>query len=74
MQHMLYIVNLFLIVCPYSFFTFISFRDLALADSEKKLKSVTNKLDSITSNFPSEKESLEKQLASVEENWRCKTH
>lgn len=30
------------------------------------------KLDSVTSNFISEKESWEKNLANVEESWRCK--
>ncbi|TVU39332.1 hypothetical protein EJB05_12745 [Eragrostis curvula] len=50
----------------------IEARDLALADAEKKLKNVMNKLDSVTSNFLSEKESWEKNLASVEESWRLK--
>ncbi|XP_062190187.1 protein GRIP-like isoform X2 [Phragmites australis] len=50
----------------------IEARDLALADAEKKLKNVMKKLDSVTSNFLSEKESWEKNLASVEENWRLK--
>jgi len=49
-----------------------SFRDLALADAEKKLKNVMKKLDSVSSNFITEKESWEKNMASVEENWRCK--
>jgi hypothetical protein len=49
-----------------------SFRDMALADAEKKLKNVMKKLDSVTSNFIMEKETWEKNLASVEENWRCK--
>ncbi|GJN07479.1 hypothetical protein PR202_ga25314 [Eleusine coracana subsp. coracana] len=49
----------------------IEARDLALADAEKRLKNVTNKLDSVTCNFLSEKESWEKKLASVEE-WRLK--
>ncbi|KAK3126999.1 hypothetical protein QOZ80_7AG0566730 [Eleusine coracana subsp. coracana] len=50
----------------------IEARDLALADAEKRLKNVTNKLDSVTCNFLSEKESWEKKLASVEEEWRLK--
>lgn len=45
---------------------------MALADTEKKLKNVMKKLDAVTSNFISEKESWEKNLASVEEGWRCK--
>jgi vacuolar-type H+-ATPase subunit I/STV1 len=50
----------------------IEARDLALADSDKKLKNVMAKLDSLTSKFLSEKESWEKNVASVEESWRCK--
>ncbi|GJN32274.1 hypothetical protein PR202_gb20770 [Eleusine coracana subsp. coracana] len=50
----------------------IEARDLALADAEKRLKNVMNKLDSVTCNFLSEKESWEKKLASVEEEWRLK--
>lgn len=45
---------------------------MALADAEKKLKNVMKKLDSVTSNFIMEKEAWEKNLAIVEENWRCK--
>lgn len=45
---------------------------MALADAEKKLKNLMKKLDSVTSNFITEKESWEKNLASVEENWRRK--
>jgi hypothetical protein len=45
---------------------------LALADVDKKLKNVMKTLDSVTSQFLSEKESWEKDLASLEENWRCK--
>ena len=45
---------------------------MALADAEKKLKNVMKKLDSVSSNFITEKESWEKNMASVEENWRCK--
>lgn len=45
---------------------------MALADAEKKLKDLMKKLDSVTSNFISEKESWEKNLANVEETWRCK--
>jgi hypothetical protein len=57
----------------YQVFTiYFSFRDMALADAEKKLKDVMKKLDSVTSNFISEKESWEKNLANVEESWRCK--
>jgi hypothetical protein len=43
--------------CLPIFILYFHFIDLALADAEKKLKSVTNKLNSITSNFLSEKES-----------------
>ncbi|PNT75145.1 hypothetical protein BRADI_1g28167v3 [Brachypodium distachyon] len=50
----------------------IEARDLALADVDKKLKDVIKKLDSVSSQFLSEKESWEKNLASVEENWRLK--
>ncbi|XP_015647561.1 protein GRIP isoform X2 [Oryza sativa Japonica Group] len=50
----------------------IEARDLALADSDKKLKNVMAKLDSLTSKFLSEKESWEKNVASVEESWRLK--
>ncbi|XP_066390763.1 protein GRIP-like isoform X3 [Miscanthus floridulus] len=50
----------------------IEARDKALADAEKKLKDVMKKLDSVTSNFISEKESWEKNLANVEESWRLK--
>lgn len=39
---------------------------------DKKLKYVMKKLDYVTSQFLSEKESWEKKLASVEESWRCK--
>lgn len=45
---------------------------MALADAEKKLKDVMKKLDSVTSNFISEKESWDKNLMNVEESWRCK--
>jgi len=45
---------------------------MALADAEKKLKNVMKKLDSVSSNFITEKESWEENMASVEENWRCK--
>jgi hypothetical protein len=45
---------------------------LALADVDKKLKNVMKTLDSVTSQFLSEKESWEKDLASLEESWRCK--
>ncbi|WVZ65888.1 hypothetical protein U9M48_015179 [Paspalum notatum var. saurae] len=50
----------------------IEARDMALADADKKLKDVMKKLDSVTSNFISEKESWEKNLANVEESWRLK--
>ncbi|RLN33944.1 protein GRIP isoform X1 [Panicum miliaceum] len=50
----------------------IEARDMALADAEKKLKNVMKKLDSVSSNFITEKESWEKNMASVEENWRLK--
>ncbi|CAN6168041.1 unnamed protein product [Urochloa humidicola] len=50
----------------------IEARDMALADAEKKLNNVMKKLDSVTSNFIAEKESWEKNLASVEENWKLK--
>ncbi|XP_025803057.1 protein GRIP isoform X2 [Panicum hallii] len=50
----------------------IEARDIALADAEKKLKNVMKKLDSVSSNFITEKESWEKNMASVEENWRLK--
>ncbi|KAM0900771.1 hypothetical protein ACQ4PT_020421 [Festuca glaucescens] len=50
----------------------IEARDLALADVDKKLKNVMKRLDSVTSQFLSEKESWEKDLASVEESWRLK--
>ena len=45
---------------------------MALADAEKKLKNIMKKLGSVSSNFITEKESWEKNMASVEENWRCK--
>lgn len=60
----------FLLFAKYSLFYL--FRDVALADAEKKLKNLMKKLDSVTSNLITEKESWEKNLASVEENWRCK--
>ncbi|ONM23605.1 Protein GRIP [Zea mays] len=50
----------------------IEARDMALADAEKKLKDVMKKLDSVTSNFISEKGSWEKNLMNVEESWRLK--
>ncbi|KAM0891377.1 hypothetical protein ACQ4PT_026449 [Festuca glaucescens] len=50
----------------------IEARDLALADVDKKLKNVMKTLDSVTSQFLSEKESWEKDLASLEESWRLK--
>ncbi|KAG2645289.1 protein GRIP-like isoform X1 [Panicum virgatum] len=50
----------------------IEARDMALADAEKKLKNIMKKLDSVSSNFITEKESWEKNMASVEENWRLK--
>ncbi|CAM0905825.1 unnamed protein product [Alopecurus aequalis] len=53
----------------------IEARDLALADVDKKLKNVMKTLDSVTSRFLLEKESWEKDLASVEESWilRCES-
>ncbi|KAM3366144.1 hypothetical protein ACQJBY_015572 [Aegilops geniculata] len=50
----------------------IEARDLGLAELDKKLKNVMKKLDYVTSQFLSEKESWEKKLASVEESWRLK--
>ncbi|XP_044965952.1 protein GRIP isoform X3 [Hordeum vulgare subsp. vulgare] len=50
----------------------IEARDLGLAEVDKKLKNVMKKLDYVTSQFLSEKESWQKKLASVEESWRLK--
>nr|CAD1844717.1 unnamed protein product [Ananas comosus var. bracteatus] len=50
----------------------IAARDAALADADQRIKSISTKLDSTTADYLSEKESWQKKLDSVEENWKLK--
>lgn len=50
----------------------IAARDAALSDAEQRIQSVTMKLDSATSQYLSEREAWQKNLESIEENWRLK--